>query len=164
MTGQSGNLVGQQTPVLGRQPDPVHSINQRIHSQITSGGLQQPQQQPQQQQVWGSYGRQSASNKLAESSIDSSVDATTLAKLTLGPSTAHPHSPYNLRHNNKPSVTFRMDLNNECQYSGGDNSSSTTEAAVRYGTSRSFPFYNCGGNTEYFNSNVMSRNLRTFNW
>lgn len=123
--------MGQQTPVLSRQPDPVHSINQRIHSQIAG-------QQQHQQQVWGSYGRQSNSNK-ADSSIDTSIDASALAKLTLGPTTAgassqHPHSPYNMRHGSKPSVTFRMDLNNECQYSGGDNSSSATEAAVRYGT------------------------------
>ena len=125
LSGHSA-LDQQRTPILGRQPDPVHSINQRIHSQISG-------QHQQQDQVWGSYGRQTT-NKLE---TQNDVDASALAKLTLNPSAngigMHPHSPYNLRHTTKPSVTFRMDLNNECQYSGGDNSSSATEAAVRYG-------------------------------
>ena len=117
-----------------RQPDPVHSINQRIHSQISSG--------QQQQQVWGSYGRQTAKMEISMNESDASA----LAKLTLSPTTpmangnglnpyctteppmAGANSPYNLRH--KPSVTFRMDLNNECQYSGGENSSSAATVAT----------------------------------
>ena len=127
---------------MGRQPDPVHSINQRIKSQLTGqNNSNQNNNNPQQQQVWGSYGRQSAR---MEASINDS-DASALAKLTLSPagpeSLVPAQSPYSLRH--KPSVTFRMDLNNECQYSGGDNSSSSaaasavagaTESASRYGT------------------------------
>jgi hypothetical protein len=68
-----------------------------------------------------------------EASINDS-DASALAKLTLSPTSNGPdslapaQSPYSLRH--KPSVTFRMDLNNECQYSGGDNSSSSVAASA----------------------------------
>ncbi len=127
---------------LARQPDPVHSINQRIKSQLT-GQNNSNQNNNNPQQVWGSYGRQSTK---MEASINDS-DASALAKLTLSPTQNGPESlvpaqsPYSLRH--KPSVTFRMDLNNECQYSGGDNSSSSaaasaiagaTESASRYGS------------------------------
>lgn len=131
---------------MQRQPDPVHSINQRIKSQLAGqmnnnnhNNSNNHNNNP--QQVWGSYGRQSAR---MEASINDS-DASALAKLTLSPPSNGPeslvptHSPYNLRH--KPSVTFRMDLNNECQYSGGDNSSSSAAASAiagpaepRYGT------------------------------
>ena len=117
---------------LGRQPDPVHSINQRIKSQLTgqNNSNQHTTNNNNPQQVWGSYGRQSAR---MEASINDS-DASALAKLTLSPtpngpdSLAPAQSPYSLRH--KPSVTFRMDLNNECQYSGGDNSSSSVAASA----------------------------------
>ena len=112
------------TPSMARQPDPIHSINQRIHSQLSSA---QPHQ------VWGSYGRQPVKPELSINETDMSA----LARLTLSPSqnqeqSLPSQSPY-LRH--KPSVTFRMDLNNECQYSGGDNSSSSatvSEVAPRY--------------------------------
>nr|CAH0112383.1 unnamed protein product [Daphnia galeata] len=117
---------------LGRQPDPVHSINQRIKSQLTgqNNSNQHTTNNNNPQQVWGSYGRQSAR---MEASINDS-DASALAKLTLSPTSNGPdslapaQSPYSLRH--KPSVTFRMDLNNECQYSGGDNSSSSVAASA----------------------------------
>ena len=114
-----------------RQPDPVHSINQRIHSQLSGQTNSQP--------IWGSYGRQSS--KMNEVSMNDS-DASALAKLTLSPSQVQPYgaettfipanSPYNLRH--KPSVTFRMDLNNECQYGGGENPSAAAAATGADGT------------------------------
>ncbi|XP_059350728.1 uncharacterized protein LOC130685375 isoform X2 [Daphnia carinata] len=120
---------------LGRQPDPVHSINQRIKSQLVGqSNSNHTVNNNNAQQVWGSYGRQSAR---MEASINES-DASALAKLTLSPtpngteSLAPTQSPYSLRH--KPSVTFRMDLNNECQYSGGDNSSSSAAASAVAGT------------------------------
>lgn len=121
--------------MANRQPDPVHSINQRIKSQLTGQNQSTNQNHP--QQVWGSYGRQSTR---MEASINE-CDASALAKLTLSPAPngqenlVPAQSPYNLRH--KPSVTFRMDLNNECQYSGGDNSSSSAVPGAtesRYGS------------------------------
>lgn len=120
--------------LANRQPDPVHSINQRIKSQLT-GQNNSNNNNP--QQVWGSYGRQSAR---MEASINDS-DASALAKLTLSPAQngadnlVPAQSPYSLRH--KPSVTFRMDLNNECQYSGGENSSSSAAASAVAGAPES---------------------------
>ena len=134
---QNGN--GSATPSMAhRQPDPVHSINQRIKSQLTGQSQTANLPNNNSQQVWGSYGRQSTR---MEASI-TECDASALAKLTLSPAPqatgqenlVPAQSPYNLRH--KPSVTFRMDLNNECQYSGGDNSSSSAVTGVtesRYG-------------------------------
>lgn len=121
---QAASAATPHTPSMARQPDPIHSINQRIHSQLSSA---QPHQ------VWGSYGRQPVKQEVSINETDMSA----LARLTLGPSqnqeqSLPTQSPY-LRH--KPSVTFRMDLNNECQYSGGDNSSSSatvSEAGPRY--------------------------------
>ena len=107
-----------------RQPDAIHSINQRIHSQIS--GLHPASQ------VWGSYGRSTAAKADASNASVSDIDTSVLAKLTLNPThdNATPaassitHSPFSLRH--KPSVTFRMDLN-ECQYNGASESYAKTQ-------------------------------------
>ena len=89
-----------------RSVDSIHSINQRIHSQLAN-----------QSQVWGSYGR-SAKLETTNSTLND-VDTSALAKLTLNSTQETPNSPFSLRHQ-KPSVTFRMDLN-ECQYNANDN-------------------------------------------
>ena len=97
-----------------RQSDTVHSINQRIHSQIAG-----------QNQVWGSYGRSSKIDSVSSSEMDCQA----IAKMNLNVENddCKISSPYTVRQTisgQKPSVTFRMDLN-ECQYNSMEESASS---------------------------------------
>lgn len=67
-----------------RPPESIHSMNQRIHSQITQASQAS---QASQGAVWGSYGR-----SVKTDATISELDASVLAKLTLNPTpTAHEH-------------------------------------------------------------------------